>query len=767
MNLESYFRSISYALIGAAFAGLALTGELDALSVGLFLLAFAVSFYADSRGWTRMRLSERMWRTLAIAYIPFSFVDAWVFSDRIIALTHLTMFVSAAKLLQNKRDRDWVFLYVVAFFQVLLTAGLTFNAMFVVSLTVFLFCFISTLTAFEIRRARREVTTINSEEEIILSPKKSRRKDERKDAGAKRTRYLIIASLAQIAVVGALALPLFFMIPRFGSGNIGRGFGEGDMRTGFSERVQLGDVASIKKSQRVVMRIGLDRQTQQWIRWRGVVLDKYDGNNSGWESSREGEQGADQGFVSGTSDADESSKFVRVYPLSEAPADNRFMLEQKIALEPLGTNALFAARRPVVLKGPFSPIRRDKYTDAISTQSLGARVLYTVKSDISVPDEQELSSDKVTEYPEYIQRLYLQLPAIDPRIRQMANKIVNDADARTPYDKARAIESHLKTKFSYTLDLKPAKKDPLAEFLFDLREGHCEYFATSLAVLLRSIGIPARVVNGFQMGEFNQISGLYTVRDSDAHSWVEVYFAEKRVWVEFDATPSDGINDYSQGGLLAKLRQYMDALEVFWLDYVVTLDSDEQASMMAEIQKRLLKFRDGAYGYYKAVKEWFRGAVIKFLLERKWDAASIFKLILVTVFLGVAIMAAYIAVAHRKRKRLAPTGYGPWWHRWLIVPLWRRKLRSTDHQQSAVLFYEQMLAIASRARLIKQPDQTPVEFAEASGFDEIREITRAYNRVRFGGARLDAEEARRVSQSLADLKRTVRKRKSRRARNRP
>ncbi len=764
MNLEAYFRSTSYALIGTAFAGLALTGELDALSVVLFLTAMALSFYADSRGWTRLRLSERMWRVLAICYIPFSFVDAWMFSDRILALTHLTMFVSAAKLLQNKRDRDWVFLYLVAFFQVLLTAGLTFNATFVVSLTLFLFCFISTLTAFEIRRARREVTTISGEEEIILSPR-SRRKDEAKNAGARRVRYLVSASLAQIAVVGALALPLFFMIPRFGSGNIGRGFGDAQPLTGFSETVQLGDVASIKKSQRVVMRIELDRKPEHWLRWRGVVLDKYEGST--WKSSKEGEQGADQDFVDKNAEADESSKFVRVYPLSEAPVDKRFILEQKISLEPLGTNALFAAKRPILLKGPFSPISANRYTDAISARGLSGRVLYTVKSDISAPDERELRSDAETEYPEYVRELYLQLPAIDPRIRQLANKIVYDADARTPYDKARAIESHLKTKFSYTLDLKPTKKDPLAEFLFDLREGHCEYFATAMAVMLRSIGIPARIVNGFQMGEYNQVSGFYTVRDSDAHSWVEVYFAQPGVWVEFDATPSDGINDYSQGGLLAQLRQYFDALEAFWLDYVVTLDGDEQASMMAEIQKRLLKFRDTVYGYYKSVKEWFRNKAIKFLLEKKWDAASIFKLIGVLIFIGVAILGAYIAVAHRRRKRLAPTGYGPWWHRWLIVPLWRRKLRSTsDHQRSAVLFYEQMLAIASRAGLIKQADQTPLEFAEFSGFDQIREITRAYNRVRFGNARLDQQEAQSVSARLADLKRAVRKRKSRKTRNR-
>src|SRR5207253_9814065 len=119
------------------------------------------------------RLREWMWRALSIAYVPFVFVDAALISNRVLALVHMTLFVSAAKLFQNKRDRDWVFLYLIAFFQMLLAAGLTFNATFVVSLATFLFFFISTLAAFEIRRARREVSTL--EEETIAPIKQPQR----------------------------------------------------------------------------------------------------------------------------------------------------------------------------------------------------------------------------------------------------------------------------------------------------------------------------------------------------------------------------------------------------------------------------------------------------------------------------------------------------------------------------------------------------------------------------------------------------------------
>jgi len=405
----------------------------------------------------------------------------------------------------------------------------------------------------------------------------------------------------------------------------------------------------------------------------------------------------------------------------------------------------------------MATLKQDRYTGALSAVGLRGRTAYAVTSDISVPSEQELRTDSPAASPDEIKRFNLQRPSrFDPRISQLAHEITRNAP--TPYEKAKAIETYLKTEFRYTLELKEIEGDPLAEFLFRTREGHCEYFATAMALMLRTLEIPARIVNGFQMGEYNDLNDTYTVRESDAHSWVEAYFPKTETWIEFDPTPSAGINDYSHGGLLASLRRYADAMEVFWLDYIVTLDSDEQASMMVDIQHRLLTAKDRLLAYYNDAKLWVRNLIQGLVISRKWDLADLVKLITGIVMLALSIASLYVILAYRKRRSLPPTGYGPWWHRLFVLPMWRRRMTGRDYRQSAVLFYEQMLAIARRAGLIKEPHQTPMEFAAASGLSPISEITALYNRVRFGGKTLDANETHRVSELLGELKRNVRRR---------
>ena len=771
--METYFRTTSYALVTTAFLAIALTGSLDGVSIVLYSIAVVVCFYRDARGAERLRLREWMWRALSIGYVPFIFVDGALISNRVLALVHMTLFVSAAKLFQNKRDRDWVFLYLIAFFQMLLAAGLTFNATFVASLGAFLFFFTSTLAAFEIRRARREVSLL--EEEIVTPLKQPQQikylanQDSSRAARSNRVRYLLGASFAQIVIVAALTLPFFFLIPRLGGGGVAGGFGEGDAITGFSDRVELGQVARIKKSPRVVMRVRLDRKSPRYLRWRGIALETYDGR--AWSLSvdplhPDRREGSGQERVS-SEGADADAQFSRSHLLdrarAEAPANGRRIepIEQVIVLEPLSTDTLFAAPVPFRLRGPLARVFKDKYTGALSALGFKGRTTYVVSSDVSVPGEQELRLDAPSSSPESIKVVNLQRPArLDPRISQLAHDITRNAP--TPYDKARAIENYLKTEFHYTLDLKSADdRDPLAEFLFQTREGHCEYFATAMAIMLRTIGIPARIVNGFQMGELNDLNAMYTVRESDAHSWVEAYFPRAESWIEFDPTPSAGINDYTQGGLMARLRKYADAMEVFWLDYIVTLDSDEQASIMVDLQHRLLSVKDRLLVYYVSAKAWARTMLSTLIIDRRWTAAELVVIGSGVVILALSFVLLYVLIAYRKRRGLPPTGYGPWWHRLFILPMWRRRLARRDYRQSAVLFYEQMLAIARRAGLVKPPDQTPVEFALASGLSPIREITTLYNRVRFGGAQLDESETRRVSDLLVELKQDVRRKRSR------
>ncbi|MGA9767445.1 MAG: transglutaminaseTgpA domain-containing protein [Blastocatellia bacterium] len=772
--MDTYFRTTSYALVITAFLALALTGELDWISIVLYSLAVVASFYSDlrkseARGVKRSRWRTWLWRAGAFAYVPFLFIDAMVVSNRILALTHMTLFVSAVKLYQHKRDRDWVFLYLIAFFQILLAAGLTFNATFVASLITFLFFFISSLAAFEIRRARRELAS--SEEEIIAPIKPAKRKYKASETALpvtgsrKRVRYLVGATIGQLAMIALLTLPFFFLIPRFGGGGVARGFGD-TPATGFSDKVELGQVARIKKSQQVVMRVELNPMPNRYLRWRGIALERY--NGSMWSVSdsepvdRLKTQSQGRNSVGDGSASD--SRFDRRYALSEpteqpqlqTEQQRQTIIEQKIILEPLDTPTLFAARRPIRISGPLPSITRDEYTDALTANRLRGRTAYSVFSDISVPSEQELKADSPALSKESIKLLNLQLPKLDPRIRELAHELTRNAP--TAYDKAKEIENFLKTKFGYTLNLKINSSDPLAEFLFDVREGHCEYFATAMVVMLRTLRIPARIVNGFQMGEYNDINRLFIVRESDAHSWVEVYFPRTNSWIEFDPTPPAGINDYSQGGMLARLRKYMDAMEVFWLDYIVTLDSEEQASIMSSIQQKLLAVKDRLIAYYLDAKQWTR-KTLSFITARDWSATDWVKLSIALALLFAMTTALYVAL-HIKRWSIAPTGYGPWWHRLFILPTWRsRRLVRRDTRESAVMFYEQMLAIASRAGLVKQPSQTPKEFAAVSGFNEIQEITVLYNRVRFGGASLDETEARKVTNLLAELRHSIRRKK--------
>ena len=135
--------------------------------------------------------------------------------------------------------------------------------------------------------------------------------------------------------------------------------------------------------------------------------------------------------------------------------------------------------------------------------------------------------------------------------------------------------------------------DPLANFLFERKQGHCEYFASSMAVMLRSLGIPARLVNGFRTGEFNDLTSQYVVRASNAHSWVEVFFPGYG-WIAFDPTPGASIQvrtGWSRIGL------YMDAMASFWRDWVVNYDAGhQQAWRWAQAPEPAIFWRCGIGG---------------------------------------------------------------------------------------------------------------------------------------------------------------------------
>ena len=148
-------------------------------------------------------------------------------------------------------------------------------------------------------------------------------------------------------------------------------------------------------------------------------------------------------------------------------------------------------------------------------------------------------------YPRDIALRYRALPQVPQRVRDLALQLTRSSD--NAYDKARAVEAYLRT-FAYTLEVTPSPpdRDAVDYFLFDLKAGYCDYFASAMAVMLRSVGIPARVVSGYATGVRESASGPFVVRDDNAHSWVEVYFP-RYGWIEFDPTPSQPLIEHPMG----------------------------------------------------------------------------------------------------------------------------------------------------------------------------------------------------------------------------
>ena len=178
----------------------------------------------------------------------------------------------------------------------------------------------------------------------------------------------------------------------------------------------------------------------------------------------------------------------------------------------------------------------------------------------------------------------LLLPDIDRRIIQLARQL--DPGGTTP-DRARAFERYLRTNFSYTTDLLDNEvPDPLANFLFERRQGHCEYFASAMAVMLRAVHIPSRVATGFQSGVYNPITGWHVLRSSDAHSWVEAW-APGHGWMTFDPTPPA---NSPQGKPWTTLALYLDTMEMWWQRWVVDYNLEHQLYLASRFEQSTRKW---------------------------------------------------------------------------------------------------------------------------------------------------------------------------------
>ena len=229
-------------------------------------------------------------------------------------------------------------------------------------------------------------------------------------------------------------------------------------------------------------------------------------------------------------------------------------------------------------------------------------------------------------------------------------------------------------------------------------------------------------MNGFLSGEYNEAAGAYTVRQSDAHSWVEVYFPETQAWVAFDPTPAAGRAEPMHTGLAAMFGKYAEAFELVWFQYVVGYDKQEQRSLATSLNTKL-------FGY--------RRSITQVMNDLKRAPQPLLWKSIYLVSLGALILAGWFLMRGLR-------GRG-WW----------RGLRLTREKdesgRSRVEFYERLAKALAEHGLKRAPNQTPLEFAHAVERSEALAITIAYNRVRYGAGRLSADELKQIEELLQRL----------------
>ncbi len=277
--------------------------------------------------------------------------------------------------------------------------------------------------------------------------------------------------------------------------------------------------------------------------WRAAVYDEYDGQ--GWVSNDDKQVRFDDSNRSlALPDYDAREPITQTYTTLQEGLYILYTMAQPINID-----------RATVAKTNFVPpeqmtgdLRRpwagksgpwlEELTYIESDARLDAGESYQVISGRSVATKEQLRED-LTDYPDWIKARYLGIPDSTPqRVKDLAKELTQNAD--NAFDKAEVIERYMRNEIEYNEQMQapPTGRDKVDYILFEAKQAYCDYYATSMIVMLRSLGIPARFAAGFARGEEETLENqerVYLVRNLDAHSWVEVYFPTYG-WIEFEPT---------------------------------------------------------------------------------------------------------------------------------------------------------------------------------------------------------------------------------------
>jgi len=572
--------TLAVALVG--FAALRIGGRLDGPVALVALAAWLAAFWPG-----RPRLEARTWLGLQIAFLAWMAVGGVVLGVQLLDLfAQLLVFVQVHRLLTRHGASDDRYVHFIAFGQVLLASVLTVDVSWFL-----LFCVFTVALTWALLLSR---LAMNAEEDWAARYARPGETEVPASAadgldGLVRGRFLVAVTALTLALLAG-TVALFFVLPRMQVGLFSGGLLQAVHVSGFSERVRLGEMGTMQLSDEPVMRVRVfDRRGEPYgavpgLYWHGLALDRFEGRS--WELS----------------DTRRTMLSLPTHRRVEGPPRGDWELEQRVSVEVLDQRILFHVPRPVGIYGDFRNLEAVE-TEGFYVPGPRSRLDYTVYSRPPEFDPADLRALDPRDAPAALRTLYTQLPdSLAPRVGALAAEWARGA--ASPVDALLLLQQRLRgDEFTYSLD-QPASAypDPLLAFVDTVKEGHCEYFASAMTVMARTLGYPARVVNGFAGADYNPVGEYWVVRGKHAHAWVEVWFPDHG-WMIFDPTPSSGAATSSARlTLAARLRAWSDYARVSWSAVLLDYEAGTQLEAIRGLARwmrdggrlELPRFRDGA-----------------------------------------------------------------------------------------------------------------------------------------------------------------------------
>ena len=591
-------------------------GEMFPNILTIPLAAFAYFLTVRRQKWALPNLGANILALIALFFSGGEWLQGEMTSDvemvmleRLVAGTHLLIYLMWIVLFQQKTTKHYWWMFALSLLQVAVGSVLTESGTYGFLLITYLFAAIWTLSLFTLHSARQDLkrpaqsTAASSSlagpavvnphgAELgvmsILQPSHVVWENNTRGWLQQRIDFRFVAGACGTALASVgVALMFFLLVPRIWIGELPTVRSEAVdglalRQTGFREEIQLGSMGRILESNERVLFLRIFDEDDNELDvtkyannlghdeplFRGAVLGTY--KNGRWEAGRMG--------------AEPNSRAARRIQTQPVRQEYRLTLtntKHLFVMHPVRDCRIQGAKRGVGHQ-PFSAMYGQHDAKAVEyTTHSPPFVAATGPPVIPLPDNSGgRRYRQMMEQCEHFPNEDGRLSRLQSLARQVAGYDPTSGKQPTQQEMARRIESHLRDSgdYTYSLDSSVVKAgdDPVEDFLFNRKEGHCEYYATALALMLRAVDIPSRLVNGFKGGGVNRLTGEFYVEQRHAHAWVEAHI--NNGWVTLDATPVDARSE-SIAGLAPAVLSWTDLLNLFkeqWSASFVSMDVDKQ-----------------------------------------------------------------------------------------------------------------------------------------------------------------------------------------------